>query len=85
MKLYYTIPAVIVVLAVVVLVVGRIELTPEQAEFKKLCETDGKQWMLMEPMKDGKTISDKKCWGCMVDDNNMICDQNEYTEFIKLK
>jgi len=71
---------------VVILVFGGYQLvrtSPKNnvdQEFKALCEKDfGKDaWMSMKPMKDGKELSDAPCWGCMVDDNNMTCDRNEY-------
>lgn len=53
--------------------------------FQATCEKDfGKSaWMNMSPKKDGKELSDKPCWGCMVDDNNMICGRGQYEAFKK--
>lgn len=48
--------------------------------FKALCIEDKGEgaWMKMKPMKEGKILSENTCWGCMVDNNNMICDKSEY-------
>ena len=85
MRGYYYILLIAIVVIAGVFVFGRIELTEAQQEFKKTCESDSKQWMFMEPMADGKITSDKKCWGCMADNINMICGQDEYKLFNRKK
>ncbi len=49
-------------------------------EFQAMCQKDIGElaWMKMIPIRDGKKISDEACFGCMFDDDNMICDRNEY-------
>ena len=63
----------------------RTQLTPEQEEFKSLCmqNSGSSAWMEMEPMKNGEKVSGQKCWGCMADMNNMICNKEEYLAFLK--
>ena len=73
-------------IVVVILLFGGYQLVSSSPKnnidqsFKALCEKDfGKDaWMSMKPVKDGKELSDTACWGCMVDNNNMTCDRNEY-------
>ena len=82
MKTLYYIVLIIIVIAALFTVFGKVELTQAQQEFKKVCESDGKQWMVMPEMRDGKTISDKACTGCcMADSKNMICGIEEYKNF----
>ncbi len=50
--------------------------------FQKLCEKNGDIWMNMEAWRDGKKISDEKCYGCMINDNH-FCTPEEYVEYIK--
>jgi len=58
------------------------QVTTDQQEFKALCEKNDGEWMLMEPMKNGEMVSEKKCWGCMADMNNMICTMDEYQAWL---
>lgn len=52
-------------------------------QFRMMCEKDfgGNAWMVMDPMRNGEKISDKACYGCMVDSNNMICSKAEYEQW----
>ena len=52
-------------------------LTPEQQTYKEFCtETDG-MWMKMPAMEDGKPTGES-CYGCMPDEQNHLCTQEEY-------
>ncbi len=50
-------------------------------EFEDLCKSNGHMWMEMEEMRDGEFAGDM-CFGCMSDNENHICDMEEYKEFI---
>jgi len=62
----------------------RIQLTPEQEEYKSLCVQNSGPgaWMEMGPMKDGSFTAKEACWGCMADMNNMFCDKEKYLTFM---
>ncbi len=67
------------------LLISRVPADKGDPVFQAMCEKDyGKSgWMKMVPTKDGKKISNNPCWGCMVDDNNMICGREQYEAFKK--
>src|SRR3989344_2262463 len=51
------------------------------AEFKKMCQSAGYEWMLMKPTKDGKINKEaESCWGCMVGGIEHVCDMNQFNE-----
>ncbi len=54
-----------------------VQLTPEQQEFKTICAEHNDPWMKMSEMKNGFVIG-KPCYGCMPDEKNHICTQEEY-------
>ncbi len=49
--------------------------------FRDDCKSAGGSWMLMEPMKNNTVVSEKMCWGCMADDRNHICNQQELEDY----
>jgi len=51
-------------------------------EFKKLCKENGYEWMVMQPMNDGKIKSRETCHGCMVGTNH-ICNKEEFLKIIE--
>ena len=58
------------------------DLTQEQRTYQERCLDDGKPWMYMSEMHDGKVVG-TPCNGCMPDDNNHICTIAEYELFIQ--
>lgn len=52
-------------------------LTPEQQTYKTFCAETGGMWMKMSELKDGKPIG-PSCYGCMQDEQNHYCTQEEY-------
>ena len=50
--------------------------------FEELCNKNGDMWMEMESWREGKKISDEKCFGCMIGDNH-FCTAQEYIDNIK--
>lgn len=59
------------------------KLTPQQEDFKKLCESNKHMFMKMTPIKDGFPTGDPACYGCMPDQKNHVCDVEEYKGLIK--
>ena len=58
----------------------------EDMEFKQMCQNAGYEWMLMEPTKDGKTISEAdSCWGCMIEGIEHVCDKEKFMEYMPQK
>lgn len=55
-------------------------LTQEQQAFKETCVQHGDLWMEMSEMKNGFVVG-KPCYGCMPDEKNHICTQEEYLTF----
>lgn len=51
------------------------------ADFRSSCKANGNVWMLMEPMRNNVTLSEKLCWGCMADEQNHFCSKQEYLRF----
>ena len=53
-------------------------------EFRTLCQKDMGRgaWMKMEPLREGQQLSGEQCWGCMVDNDNMVCDIKEYKQLM---
>ena len=53
------------------------------SDFQTMCEQDlgVEAWMKMIPFRDGNRTSDEPCYGCMADDNNMICSKVEYEQW----
>ena len=88
-------PKVWIVLVVIVLVgfwvmmllqnieTRKMEKKVVDSEFRAMCEQDLGElaWMKMVPFRDGVRSSEEACFGCMVDDNNMICDRVEYEQW----
>lgn len=50
------------------------------SDFRDVCRADGGEWMLMQPLRGNVVLSEKMCWGCMVDDANHICSRQEYSD-----
>ena len=51
--------------------------------YEELCKTNRDMWMEMEPWRNGKKISDERCFGCMVGENH-FCNVEEYIEYVKI-
>ena len=51
--------------------------------YELLCKTNRDMWMEMEPWRNGKKISDERCFGCMVGENH-FCNVEEYIEYVKI-
>ncbi len=58
------------------------QISTEQQTYKEYCAEKGGAWMKMSELKEGKPTGNT-CYGCMPDDKNHICMQQEYEEFIK--
>ena len=50
--------------------------------FEELCEKNSGMWMEMNPWRDGKKVSDKMCFGCMIGENH-FCTAQEYISYIE--
>lgn len=57
------------------------KLTAALADFRGECKAKGDVWMLMEPTEKNTALSEKMCWGCMADEGNHICSEEEYLIF----
>ena len=74
MKLYYA-------LVFLLLVACSQPLTAEQEVYKSYCgETDG-MWMKMAELHNGEPTG-TSCYGCMPDEENHLCTQEEYEAMI---
>jgi len=58
------------------------QLTQENQAYKEYCLSQNGAWMKMSELKDGVPTG-KTCYGCMPDEKNHICTQQEYEEFMK--
>ena len=58
------------------------QLTIEQQTYKDYCTSHNGAWMKMSELKEGQPTG-KTCYGCMPDEKNHICTQQEYEEFVK--
>jgi hypothetical protein len=58
------------------------KITTEDQTYKEYCAEKGGAWMKMSELKDGKPTGNT-CFGCMPDEKNHICTQQEYEEFIQ--
>lgn len=77
----------IIIVAVVALISFYYSQQPKIAElgnltYEELCKKNRDVWMEMEPVIDGKKISNEKCFGCMIGKNH-FCDVNDYVNYIK--
>lgn len=59
---------------------GCAQLTPEEHDFKTVCEAHKDAFMKMEEMRDGQAIN-PPCFGCMADVKTHICDKEEYLKY----
>ena len=60
--------------------------TNQDSEFKKMCQSEGYEWMLMKPTQDGKFIKDaESCWGCMVGGIEHVCDMDQFNEMMGME
>ncbi len=50
--------------------------------FEELCNKNGDQWMEMEEIRKGETLSADMCFGCMIADNH-FCNADDYIEYVK--
>lgn len=50
--------------------------------YQDLCVKNSDQWMVMEPLRNGKKISDQACAGCMIGGNH-FCAPKEYVDYVK--
>src|SRR5574341_1078139 len=66
----------------VLLVACTERLTSEEQTYKEFCIEHKGAWMKMTELKDGKPVG-PACYGCMPDEKNHICTQQEYEEFVK--
>ena len=71
-----------VILALVLLAACAETLSAEQQEYKDYCQSHNGAWMKMSELKDGQPTG-KTCYGCMPNEKNHICTQEEYEEFVK--
>lgn len=51
-------------------------------DYEELCKVNKNMWMEMEPYRNGKKISEEKCFGCMIGVNH-FCKAEEYIYYIK--
>lgn len=58
------------------------QLTPEQNAYKEYCASHSGAWMKMSELHDGKPTGNT-CYGCMPDEKNHLCTQQEYEAFGK--
>jgi hypothetical protein len=58
------------------------QLTADEQAYKEYCAKNNGAWMKMSELKDGQPTG-KTCYGCMPDEKNHICTQQEYEEFAK--
>jgi len=58
------------------------QISNEQSLFKEKCLANGHQWMKMSEIKDGM-MTGPPCYGCMPDEKNHICTQEEYEAYVK--
>jgi hypothetical protein len=58
------------------------QLTPEEQSYKEYCASHKGAWMKMSELKDGQ-LTGKTCYGCMPDEKNHLCTQQEYEAFVK--
>jgi hypothetical protein len=57
-------------------------LASAQQTYKDYCLSHKGAWMKMSELKEGKPVG-PACYGCMPDEKNHICTQQEYEEFVK--
>jgi hypothetical protein len=57
-------------------------LTIEQQTYKDYCLSHNGAWMKMTELKEGMPVG-PACYGCMPDEKNHLCTQQEYEEFTK--
>jgi hypothetical protein len=60
---------------------GCAQLTPDEQDFKTVCEAHKHAFMKMEPMMEGQALG-PPCFGCMPDIKTHICDKNEYLKYV---
>lgn len=48
------------------------QLTVQEQDFKQQCQSEGRMWMYMDEMHDGK-VTGPACYGCMKDEKNHVC------------
>ena len=88
LKSKYVIAAAIIIIALIIIfAVVKAAKRPRSVDmtgltYEQLCKSNGDQWMVMEPWKDGKQVSSEKCAGCMIADNH-LCNAEEYIGYIK--
>ncbi len=62
---------------------AQVNLSKEQIAFKEKCLAEGHEWMnSMSEMKEGM-MAGPPCPGCMPDEKNHICTQEEYEAYVK--
>lgn len=79
----------IIIATVLVIVMGVLislektrSIDMEGLTFEQLCNNNGDQWMVMEPWRDGKKISDQQCEGCMIGSNH-FCAPEAYVDYVR--
>lgn len=58
------------------------QLTKEEQTYKDYCLQTRGAWMKMSELKEGMPTG-KTCYGCMPDEKNHVCTQEEYKVLIK--
>jgi hypothetical protein len=69
-------------LAIILLTACTEQLTAEEQSYKEYCASHKGAWMKMSELKDGQPTG-KTCYGCMPDEKNHLCTQQEYEAFVK--
>lgn len=85
MKIKYVLPVILIAIIIfaVILAAKKSRLTDmTNLTYEQLCNKNDDQWMVMEPWKDGKRISDTACAGCMIGGNH-FCTAEEYIAYVK--